>query len=413
MLVAMFLLGAVALVAISATTLVWMLYAWTSPGHFDATSFPEQREPKHTFSLLVPAYQEEAVLRGTLERLLQQTHPWVEIVCIVREDDPGTATVAREVAVRAGQRIKVVASNYWPRNKPAAMNLALPQCTGDIIGIFDAEDIVHPELLRNVDSLFQESDADVVQSGVQLMNFWSSWYSVRNVLEYYFWFRSRLHFHAAARFIPLGGNTVFLRASVIRAAEGWDDECLAEDCEVGVRLSSSGHNVAVAYDPELVTREETPDSFKSLFKQRTRWNQGFLQVLRKGDWRRLPTMRRRILALYTLSMPFLQAFTGMLFPLAIISAILLKLPLAVVLFSFVPLMLTACTVMVEVVGLYEFGKLYERKVRLWDYTRLLFGTGPYQLMLAAAATRAVWREMRGDSSWEKTTHIGAHVKAGA
>ena len=63
----------------------------------------------------------------------------------------------------------------------------------------------------------------------------------------------------------------------------------------------------MAYEPRLATREETPATIERLVKQRTRWNQGFLQVLRKGDWRRLPTRRQRVLALFTLAFPFLQA----------------------------------------------------------------------------------------------------------
>jgi cellulose synthase/poly-beta-1,6-N-acetylglucosamine synthase-like glycosyltransferase len=148
------------------------------------------------------------------------------------------------------------------------------------------------------------------------MNLQTSWWSLRNCLEYYFWFRSRLHFHANARFIPLGGNTVFARAGVLREVGGWDSECLAEDCELGVRLSTRGAKVVVAYDPDVVTREETPPTLKSLFKQRTRWNQGFLQVLRKGEWRKLPSLRQRMMARYLLSMPFLQAFTGLMSHLA-------------------------------------------------------------------------------------------------
>ena len=65
------------------------------------------------------------------------------------------------------------------------------------------------------------------------MNYRSSWYSLRNVLEYYFWFRSRLHFHAQQRFIPLGGNTVFIRTDRLREVGGWDPKCLAKDCEIG------------------------------------------------------------------------------------------------------------------------------------------------------------------------------------
>ena len=77
--------------------------------------------------------------------------------------------------------------------------------------------------------------------------------------------------------------------------------CLAEDCELGVRFSSAGKKVVVAYSPEMVTREETPDTVKSFVKQRTRWNQGFLQVYRKGDWKSLPTARQRWLARFTLA----------------------------------------------------------------------------------------------------------------
>jgi glycosyltransferase XagB len=93
--------------------------------------------------------------------------------------------------------------------------------------VFDAEDEVHPELLRHVDARFAIPAADVVQGGVQLMNYRSSWYALRNVLEYYFWFLSRLHFHAQQRFIPLGGNTVFIRTDRLRQVGGWDPECLA------------------------------------------------------------------------------------------------------------------------------------------------------------------------------------------
>ena len=134
------------------------------------------------------------------------------------------------------------------KNKPRALNTALPYCRGDVVGVFDAEDQVHPQLLEHVDHAFRATGADVVQGGVQLINFHSSWYSLHNCLEYFFWFRSRLHLHASKGFIPLGGNTVFVRTDVLRAANGWDGTCLAEDCDLGVRLSSRGAKVVVAYD---------------------------------------------------------------------------------------------------------------------------------------------------------------------
>lgn len=330
---------------------------------------------------------------------------------IIGHDDPQTEAVARAAAARHPRIVRVVMDYHLPKNKPKALNTALRRCHGDILGVFDAEDEVHPGLLRLVEARFEESGADVVQAGVQLMNVHTSWWSVRNCLEYYFWFRSRLHFHAEKRFIPLGGNTVFVRTDLLRKVGGWDPECLAEDCEIGVRLSSRGAVVAVAYDPQAVTREETPDSIRALVKQRTRWDQGFLQVLRKGEWRRLPGRRQRVLARYTLAMPLLQAATGALIPLSLASMFLLKVPMPTALVTFLPLAPTLVTMAVESAALGEFGREFGIRIRFRDHARLLLGTFPYQLLLAAAAVRSVWRESRGQGGWEKTTHTNAHRTA--
>jgi cellulose synthase/poly-beta-1,6-N-acetylglucosamine synthase-like glycosyltransferase len=399
----------VGLFGVSATTLWWMLHAWHSPEALAATGFRRRNAGTHrSFSLILPARHEQAVLGDTIDALARLDHPHYEVIVVIGHDDPETEYVARAAASRHRHIVRVVMDHNLPKNKPKALNTALPECRGDIVGVFDAEDEVHPRLLRLVEARFEESGADVVQAGVQLMNVQTSWWSLRNCLEYYFWFRSRLHFHADQRFIPLGGNTVFARAGLLRRAGGWDPNCLAEDCEIGVRLSTGGARVAVAYDPQVVTREETPHSVKALVKQRTRWNQGFLQVFRRGEWRKLPSRRQRWLARYTLAMPFLQAATGALLPLAVASMFLLKVPVPVALVTFSPLALMLVTMAVEAAALGEFGREFGIRIRLWDRARLLLGAFPYQLLLAFAALRAVWREIRGDGGWEKTSHANAH-----
>ena len=116
----------------------------------------------------------------------------------------------------------------------------------------------------------------VVQSGVQLMNFNDHWFGIHNCLEYFFWFKSRLHFYAQVGMIPLGGNTVFVRRELLERVKGWDEHCLTEDADIGLRLSVLGERIRVVYDSQHVTREETPDSVASFIRQRTRWQQGFL-----------------------------------------------------------------------------------------------------------------------------------------
>ena len=402
---------------VGALTLTWMLYAWRTPEALVATRFSRGGVGRRgiaasrRFSLIVPARHEDAVLGRTLDGLAALEHDDLEIICVVGDDDPQTGAVALDAARRHPGLIRVVVDDSVPKSKPKALNRALPQCTGDVVGVFDAEDEVAPGLLRAIETAFDQDRADAVQGGVQLMNIGSSWWSLRNCLEYFFWFRSRLHYHADRNFIPLGGNTVFVRTSLLRAVDGWDPECLAEDCELGVRLSGLGARISVAYEPGLVTQEETPGTLRSLVKQRTRWNQGFLQVLRKGEWRRLETRRQRLLARYTLVTPFLQAAAGLVVPVSVAFMLLAKTPPVVTLLGFVPLLLVLASLAVEVIAVHEFGRDFHVRIRVRDYVRLVLGTLPYQWLLAAAAVRAAWRELRDERGWEKTEHSGAHRSA--
>ncbi|MGW6510416.1 glycosyltransferase [Streptomyces niveus] len=399
-----------ALFWMAAFTLWWQMHAWRTPETLAATRFDRpDGGPARSFSLLLPARHEQAVLEHTIERLLESSHSRFEIIVIVGHDDPETAEVAERAAARDPARVRVVVDTHLSKNKPKALNTALPHCNGEVVGVFDAEDQVHPELLAHVDHAFRSTGADVVQGGVQLINFHSSWYSLRNCLEYFFWFRSRLHLHAQKGFIPLGGNTVFVRTDVLRDAGGWDPDCLAEDCDLGVRLSSSGKKVVVAYDSDMVTREETPGSLMSLLKQRTRWNQGFLQVYRKNDWRQLPTPGQRLLARYTLMTPFFQAITGVVIPLNVAIALFLDVPVGIAFITFLPAVTALVTFVFELVGLHDFGRQYGLKVRFAHYLKLVVGGPFYQVLLAGAAVRAVWREQRGRRDWELTSHVGAHL----
>jgi len=393
----------------AATTLVWMMDAWRTPESAAERGMKGvELDPTHFFSLIVPARHEEAVLEATLSRLVRSDHPAFEVLVVVGADDEATREVAEAIADRHPHLVKLIVDPSWPKNKPRALNAALPQCTGTITGVFDAEDIVHPALLRRIDQTFQRTDADVVQAGVQLMNFRSSWLTVRNVLEYYFWFRSRLHVHARQGFIPLGGNTVFVRTKILQAASGWDPECLAEDCELGVRLSSLGAHTVVVYEPEMVTREECPPTLRAFARQRTRWSQGYLQTLAKGYWRRLPR-RQRALGAYILAMPYLMALAWLMICVAVVTAVALKAPVPITLISFLPALPLLSILAMELAGLGQFCRLYGERASARDYWRLVFGLPLYQAVLAFASARAVVREARGVRGWEKTTHHGLHL----
>src|ERR1700722_13890223 len=345
MLAAAVLVISIVLFSVAAATLWWMMHAWRTPETLESTTFGvPDGETALSFTLLLPIrHERQDVVENTLQKMLECRHDKFEVIIITGADDPETTGIARRLAAIAPHKVSTVIDPA-PRNKATAMNSALAsgQIHGDVIGVFDAEAVMHPDLLNHVDHAFISEQADIVQGGVQLLNFYSSWYSLRNCLEYFFWFRSRLHLQAEKGFITLGGNTVFVKRELLEPKRGsnepwgWDESCLAEDCELGVRLSSAGKKVVVAYSPEMVTREETPDTLGSFIKQRTRWNQGFLQVYRKGTWKGLPTSQQRWLARFTLATPFFQAASGLAIPIGLAMRVLAKVPMVVAMTSWMP-----------------------------------------------------------------------------
>jgi len=406
-----FAIAALALVGVSLSTWVWMLHAWSSPRVHRRIADQQNlalHEPCFSFALLVPARHEEDVLEATLERLAVLDYPWYEVVVIVGDDDQTTRVITEEAARRHPGRIRFVIDNAVPKSKPRALNAGIASCESEIIGIFDAEDEVSLDILRKASSVLEVTGADVVQGSVQLVTVQSSWFAVRNCLEYFFWFRSRLHAHVRRGFVPLGGNTVFFRRDAIVSIGGWDGSCLAEDCDIGIRLSSIGSNIAVLFNPHVTTREETPETLSAFVRQRTRWNQGYLQVLRKKDWKQLPTRRQRVLAQYVLAFPLIQSATGLLVPVAVALALLGHLPLLLTLLAFTALFMTLAMLTTEFVGLRELSRTFYIRIKRRDYLRLFITLIPYQLTLAFAAARSIWKEFRGDQRWEKTAHAGLH-----
>jgi short subunit fatty acids transporter len=103
------------------------------------------------------------------------------------------------------------------------------------------------------------------------------------------------------------------------------------------------------------------------------------------------------------------AFSGLVLPLAILSAVLGNLPVLVVIVAFVPLIPSILTLGFELLILKEFGRDIGVRIGVRDYVWLVVCTPFYQLMLAYAALRAVVKYYQGNFAWEKTSHAGAHL----
>lgn len=392
--------------------LYFNLYVWEDPERLEDSAAPKTfLDPKVGFTILLPARHEENVIGDTISSISSSNYPseLLEIFVICESSDLGTINAAKTAITK--DRIlnaSIITFADKPVNKPHGLNIGLNAANFESIVIFDAEDEVHQDIFNVANTIYITKKADIIQAGVQLMNYSSKWFSAHNVLEYFFWFKSRMHFHTSFGMTPLGGNTVFFKTDQLRQYGGWEENCLTEDAEIGIRMSVNGAKVVSTYDAIYVTKEETPDSVSSFVKQRTRWNQGFIQTLRYGHWRRYDTLGKKLLCLYTLSFPIIQGILFLLTPFIIFLGLKSNFPVIISLFSFSPLLISAVQLIVYLVGLHEFSRDQNIKLKRFSYLKLVITFIPYQILLGLGATRAVYRDLKGINNWEKTEHNGVH-----
>jgi glycosyltransferase XagB len=394
-------------------TLRWMLYTWNSYKDDEAIEPPKKILPPSTsFSILLPVRHEEKVLPDTLRALEKIEYPkeLVEIIILIREDDLKTIAVAKKIIEEINApNIYLKVFNGSPINKPHSLNIGLEVVTKDVVVIFDAEDEPHPGLLNLVNTEFINKGVSVVQAGVQLIDYKSHWYSVLNVLEYYFWYKSGLYYFInSCGAAPLGGNTVFFKTALLKQIGGWDEKCLAEDADIGVRISASGAKISVLYVEKYATKEETPHSLKAFIAQRTRWNQGFLQVLLKGDWLNLRRHKSKIIVFYLLISPVVQTAILIYTPIGIYLAGSHKFSVLVTLITYMPLYLVLVQIAVYSYGFYKFLNEYRLEYSLLMPFKIVIIYFPYQILLAFSSVRSVLRITLGLNDWEKTHHSNTH-----
>ena len=393
------------------------LYIWEKPEHAWFNHAPTiYRDPALSFTIMLPARHEEDVYRETIQKVYDLNYPkeLMQIIAICSDDDTGTIAEAQAKIDELGDpNVQLLIYTNKPTSKPRGLNHALQVARGDVVTIFDAEDEPHPDVLNIINTTMLDEDVDAVQSGVQLMNHNTRWFCFLNVLEYFFWFKSSLHFYSRIGMTPLGGNTVFVRRELMEQLGGWDETCLTEDADLGIRLSLSHARIRILYEDEFVTREETPHTIEQFIKQRTRWNQGFIQILVKGEWRRLEKFSQRLLAFYVLVLPEVQAFFALMIPISLLMFFFVKLPLWLAMLTFLPLYIFVLAIFIDVAGLHEFLKAHKRKWSWREALFLLVTFVPYQWILSLGALRALYRYLQGATNWEKTAHIGQHRKSAA
>ena len=255
----------------------------------DASGLADEELPP--ISLLIAAYNEEAVVGDRLRNALAMDYPREKLEIVIGSDgsSDGTAEIVRQFA-----RDSVRVLDYpQRRGKASVLNSTIPELKGEIILLSDANTSIDPSAAQKLVRWFRRSDVVAVCGRLVLVDPESG----RNADSLYWKYETYLKRQEGDLGALLGANGAIyaIRKDLYVPIP---DQTIVDDFVIPLLAKlRTGHTII--YDDEAIAREETPPGVVDEFYRRSRIGAGGFQSL--GLLWRLLDPRRGWVALGFLS----------------------------------------------------------------------------------------------------------------
>lgn len=107
-------------------------------------------------SVIVPIYNAEEYIGGCIESVVAQTYKNIELLLIDDGSEDNSRDICQNMSIE-DKRIKVYSQKH--QGVSAARNAGMEVSKGRYLFFLDADDIIHPQLLKTLYSLLEESGA--------------------------------------------------------------------------------------------------------------------------------------------------------------------------------------------------------------------------------------------------------------
>ncbi len=229
-----------------------------------------------TVTVLVPAYNEAAVMAKTINALAALDPSPAKILVIDDGSTDATATIAEGLMATVPGLHVVRQANA---GKAAALNHGISLTTTAGVVVIDADTVVDPGFLAAVIPHFADPNVGAVAGNVKVGNR-RSLLSAMQSLEYIVSLNIDKRAQAVLGIVGIvPGAAGAFRTQALRDAGGYQSDTLVEDADLTVTLLRSGWQIC--YEDQAVTRTEAPERLAEVIKQRRRWCFGTVEVAAK------------------------------------------------------------------------------------------------------------------------------------
>ncbi len=231
----------------------------------------------------LPIYNEMYVVDRLIDAVAALDYPRERFEVQILDDsadDDETGRIARRSVERASARGVHIA--YLRRDeragfKAGALANGLRSARGELIAVFDADFVPHPDFLRRMIPPFDDPGVGMVQARWGHLN---RDYSMLTRIQAMF---LDAHFvlehgarHLGGLFFNFNGTAGVWRRAAIESAGGWLHDTLTEDLDLSYRAQLAGWRFV--FLPDVVAPAELPVEMNGFKIQQHRWARGSIQT---------------------------------------------------------------------------------------------------------------------------------------
>lgn len=223
-------------------------------------------------AVIVPCYNEETTIGGTVESLLKLDYPSDKLDIFLINDGSKDGTAAVMDTYTTHPQITVIHKENG--GKHTGLNIGIERTAAEFVGCLDADSFVHPGALKEVLAHFDDPRVAAVTASMTV-------HEPKNILqrmqfaEYLAGVALRHIFAAVNGLYVTPGPFSFYRKSVFQEVGGFRYGHQTEDMEMAMRLQKHGYKIENAPRAQVFT--QAPRTVWALVKQRTRWTSGFMR----------------------------------------------------------------------------------------------------------------------------------------